>query len=105
MCAIVLFDPKPLNIALICSVWATGSSTIVARPVPGEELGGFSFAPERFAKKVIGAAWAAGADRISTDANASKQEPIELRGSDSFMFASLAEELSTGSGFRLWRQV
>ena len=51
-----------------------------------------SFAPERFAKKVIGVAWAAGAGRISAAANASKQEPIELRGSDSFMFASLAQD-------------
>src|SRR5262249_50670517 len=82
-----------LNVALIVSVWAVGSSTIVARPVPGEALAGFSFAPERFAKKVIGAAWAAGAGRVSTDANANKQEPIALRGRDSFMFASLAEEL------------
>ena len=35
---------------------------------------------------------AAGAGRISAAANASKQEPIELRGSDSFMFASLAQD-------------
>ena len=55
--------------------------------------------------KVIGFAWAAGAVRIRADANASKQEAIELEGSDSFMFASLAEELGTGCGFRLWRQV
>src|SRR6516162_3886874 len=64
MCAIVSFDVKPLNIALIVSVWAVGSSTIVARPVPGEALGGFSFAPDRVAKKVIGSAWTAGADSI-----------------------------------------
>src|SRR5215475_5025206 len=68
-CVIVLFDPKPLKFALMVSVKAIGSSTIVARPVPCEALEGFSFAPERFAKKVIGAAWAAGAGRMSTDAN------------------------------------
>jgi hypothetical protein len=43
--------------------------------------------------KVIGSAWAAGAGRISAAANANKEEPIEMLGSDSFMFASLAEEL------------
>ena len=96
MCAIVSFDPKPLNVALTCIVWATGSSTIVARPVPCEALGGFSFAPERFAVKVIGSAWAA-IGRISAVANASKQEPIEMP--DSFMFASLAED-----GHRVWFQ-
>ena len=53
MCAIVSFDVKPLNIALIVSVWAVGSSTIVATPVPGEALGGFSFAPVRFVVMVI----------------------------------------------------
>ena len=31
------------------------------------------------------------------DRHASKQEAIEIRGSDSFMFASFAEELGTGS--------
>src|SRR5205807_976039 len=97
MCAAVVIDVKPVNIALTCRVWATGSSTIVATPVPGEVVGGFSFAPERFAMKVIGSAWAAGVGRIGAAANASKQEPIEMRDSDSFMFASLAEELGTGS--------
>ena len=41
MCAAVSFDVKPLNVTLSCSVWATGSSTIVARPVPVEVVGGF----------------------------------------------------------------
>src|ERR1700694_5030521 len=97
MCAATSFDVKPLNVALTVSVWAVGSSTIVASPVPGEAVAGFSFAPERFAVKVIGFAWAAGAGRIIPAANASKQEPVEMRGSDSFMFASFAEELGTGS--------
>jgi hypothetical protein len=44
-------------------------------------------------------AWAAGIGGISAAANASKQEPIEMRGSDS-MFASLAEELGTGVWFQ-----
>jgi hypothetical protein len=47
--------------------------------------------------KVIGFAWVAGAGRITPAANASKQDRIEMRGSDSFMFASFAEELGTGS--------
>src|SRR5580704_8295391 len=93
MCAATSFDVKPLNVAVTCSVWAVGSRTIVARPVPGEGVAGFSFAPERFAVKVIGFAWVAGAGRITPAANASKQEPVEIRGSDSFMFASLAVEL------------
>src|SRR5580704_5588414 len=106
MCAATSFDVKPLNVALTVSVWAVGSSTIVASPVPGEGVAGFSFEPERFAVKVIGFAWAAGAGRIIPAANASKQEKeqVEIRGSDSFMFASLAEELGTGSGFRLRQQ-
>jgi hypothetical protein len=64
MCAIVSFDPKPLNVALIVSVWAVGSSTIVARPVPAEALGGFSLEPDRPAVNVMGLAWAAGTDSI-----------------------------------------
>src|SRR5580704_776541 len=104
MCAATSFDVKPLNVAVTCSVWAVGSRTIVARPVPGEGVAVFSFAPDRFAVKVIGFAWVAGAGRITPAANASKQEAIEMRGSDSFMFASLAVELSTGSGFRLRQQ-
>jgi hypothetical protein len=55
-----------------------------------------SFAPERFAKKVIGVAWAASAGRISAAANASEQEPIEMRGGDSFVFASLAQDKNCG---------
>jgi hypothetical protein len=103
MCAATVFDVKSLNVALTCSVWAVVSSTTVARPIPFDMMGGFSFAPDRSAVKVIGSAWAAGAGRIGAAANASKQEPIEMP--DSFMFASLAEELGTGSGFRLRRQV
>jgi hypothetical protein len=57
----------------------------------------------RFAKRFNGAAWAAGAGRISTSAG--RQGRIEMSGSDSFTFASLAEELGRGCGFRLWRQV
>src|SRR5262249_42994369 len=88
---------KPLNDTLISIVFAVGSSVIVARPVPfGDTTGGVctSFAAERLPMKVIGSAWAAGAGRITPTANANKQEP-EIRGSDSFIFASLAEELGT----------
>ena len=51
--SLISFDVKPLNVALTVSVWAVGSSTIVATPVPGEALGGFSFAPVRFVVMVI----------------------------------------------------
>src|ERR1700730_2133157 len=107
MCAMVAGPVKPLNVALTVSVWAVVSSATCARPVPVEGTGGVgrSFAKERLAKRSITSAWAAGAGRISTDANASRQDRIELLGSDSFMFASLAEELDTGCGCRLWRQV
>jgi hypothetical protein len=66
MCAIVSAIVKPLNVALIVSVWAVAvtSSTTVATPVPGELLGGLSFAPLRLATKVVVAASAAGADCI-----------------------------------------
>src|SRR5437870_6369643 len=92
MCApVILGEVRPLNVALICSVWAVGSSTIVARPVPGEGTGvGSSLAPERLAVKVIGIALAAGAGSIRAAAKASRQDRIEMWGSDSFMFASLA---------------
>jgi hypothetical protein len=78
------------------------SSTTCAEPVPSEGTGGVgrSFAKERLAKRSITSAWAAGAGRISTDANASRQDRIELLGSDSFMFASLTEELGTGFWFQ-----
>ena len=37
MCApVIVGEVKPLKVALICIVWAVGSSTTVARPVPGE---------------------------------------------------------------------
>src|SRR5262245_12648017 len=65
MCAIVTGDVNPLNVALIRIVSAVRPSTIVATPVPGETTGGTSFAPERLASKVIGIAWAAGANSIS----------------------------------------
>src|SRR5258708_6573896 len=66
MCAATSLEVKPLNVALICIVWAVGSSTMVARPVPGEATVGTSFAPERSAMKVIWFAWTAGADTIRT---------------------------------------
>ena len=64
MCAATSFDVKPLKVALICIVWAVGSSTTVARPVPGEATGGTSFAPARLPTKVIGSA-SAGTGSIS----------------------------------------
>src|SRR5262245_39344068 len=51
---------------------ATTSKDQAGQASTGEPVGGVSFAPERFAKKVIGAAWAAGAGRISAAANDSK---------------------------------
>jgi len=64
MCAAVVFEVNPLNVALTCNVWAVGSSTTVAKPVPAGLTGGTSFAPERFTAKVIGTAWAAGTGSI-----------------------------------------
>src|SRR5262245_53947168 len=60
MCApVIVGEVRLLNVALICIVWAVGSSTTVARPVPGEGTGlGSSLAPERTAVKVIGMALA-----------------------------------------------
>src|SRR5262245_6961589 len=86
MCAATVADVKPENVTLISIVCAVVSSTTCAEPVPVEGTGGvgISFAKERLAKRSITSAWAAGAGRISTDANASS----ELFGSDSFMFAS-----------------
>ena len=84
---------------MICIVSAAGSSTTATLPAPGELLGGggTSFAAERMPPKVIGIARAAGAGSIRAAVNASKQDRVEMRGSDSFMFASFAEELGTGS--------
>jgi hypothetical protein len=64
MCAAVVFEVNPLNVALISNVWAGGSSTTVAKPVPAGLTGGTSSAPERFNGKVVGAAWAAGTGSI-----------------------------------------
>src|SRR5262249_12291005 len=64
MCAAVVPEVNPLNVALTCSVWAVGSSTTVAEPVPAGLTGGTSFAPERFSSKVIGIACAAGTGSI-----------------------------------------
>jgi hypothetical protein len=55
MCApVIVGEVRPLNVAVICIVWAVGSSTTVARPVPGEGTGlGSSLAPERSAVNAI----------------------------------------------------
>ena len=45
----------------------------------------------------VTSAWAAGAGRSSTDANASRQGRIELFGSDSFMFASPCKKNTAAS--------
>ena len=55
-----LGDVKPANNTFTCSVWAIGSSITVVKPVPAELTAGTSFAPERLAANVIGAAYVAG---------------------------------------------
>ena len=74
MCAAVTFEVKPLKVAATCRVWAVESSTTVVKPVPPDIVGGFSFAAERFAVKVIGSAVAEVGDtiRAATTANASE---------------------------------
>src|SRR5262245_26877072 len=88
MCDAVVVPSKPLNDASTANVFATSSVVTVAEPIPGELFGGDSPGPVRLAKYVTIFAWAVGVGGISTTANASKQEPIEMR--DSFMFASLS---------------
>jgi hypothetical protein len=83
MCAAVSFDVKPLNVALIWIVSAVGSSTIVARPVPGEAMGGTSFAPERLPTNVIGIALAAGACSI--------RAPIKTNAGETYLISALLE--------------
>jgi hypothetical protein len=51
MCAAVSGVVKPKNDAMICIVWAVGSSTTATLPAPGELLGGVSFAPEKDTSK------------------------------------------------------
>jgi hypothetical protein len=41
-----------------------GPALSLRGPSPANRVGGVSLAPERFAKKVIGSAWTAGADSI-----------------------------------------
>jgi hypothetical protein len=101
ICDAVVPAVKPLNVTSTNNVFATSFVITVAKPVPGDAFGGDSPGPVRLAVYVITFAWAAGVGETSATANASKEEPIEMQGSDSFMFASLAEELGTGSGFRL----
>src|SRR6516164_3973354 len=64
MCAIMVFEVKPLNVTWTLSVLAAGSSVIVADPVAGELLDGISFAPKRLVTKVVGFAWAPATGRI-----------------------------------------
>jgi len=92
MCDAVVPVVKPLNDTSTANVFATSSVVTVAEPVPGELFGGDSPGPVRLAKYVTIFAWAVGVGGISTTANASKQEPIEMR--DSFMFASLCAAFS-----------
>ena len=57
MCAMMVFDVKPLNVACTASVLAVGSSTIVADPVvPAVGVGGISSACVRLVVKVVGLA-------------------------------------------------
>src|SRR5262249_29978175 len=62
MCAAVAGPVKPLNVTLGCSVCAVGANTTVTKPVPGEAVGGTSFAAERVVVNVIGTACAAGSE-------------------------------------------
>jgi hypothetical protein len=61
MCDAVVPVSRPLSVTSTCSVLATGSSTAVAWPVPGEPVGGTSFVPSRVLRNVIAAASVAGA--------------------------------------------
>jgi hypothetical protein len=53
MCAATSFVVRPVNDTVSCNVWAAGSSTTTAVPVPIELVGGFSFEPDRLTVKVI----------------------------------------------------
>src|SRR4051812_23913191 len=88
---------NPLNVmktSIIC--WVV-SSVIVACPVPGEPVAGTSSAPVRLPDKVKVSALLAEAGSISTAANATNRDRIEMTDGDSFIFDSLAEVLDTGS--------
>src|SRR6266404_2044386 len=80
MCAATVFDVRPLNVALTCNVWAVGSRITVASPVPGDTTGGTSFAPLRFAVKMIGIALAVDSCSINpaTEPNAQDKYFISL---------------------------
>src|SRR5215469_3036176 len=93
MCDAVVPDVNPLKITTTSIVLRVVFRNTVACAVPMEGVAGISLAPVRLADKVIMSAWLADTGRISADANASRQGRIEMSGSDSFMFASLAEEL------------
>src|SRR5215468_4775519 len=54
MCAAVVPEVSPENVADTMTVWATGSIITVANPVPGEFVG--SLGPFKTAVKVIGVA-------------------------------------------------
>src|SRR5574340_1212075 len=58
MCAAVVVPSKPENVASTRMVLSTSSIVIVARPVPGEALGGASFGPLRLAVYWMIVAWA-----------------------------------------------
>jgi len=54
MCAMMVFEVKPLNVTWTRSVLAVGSSVTVADPVAGDPVGGTSSACVRVAVKVSG---------------------------------------------------
>ena len=56
MCDAVVTPSNPWKDTSTCIAWRAGSSTIVAKPVPGDPVGGTSLEPMRLATKVIGVA-------------------------------------------------
>jgi hypothetical protein len=89
MCAAMSGDVKPLNVTLTCNVWAVGSNTTDAEPIPGEAFGGFSFEPARLTTKVIGVASAAGAASMIPLATSIKSRQHRMGSSSLYRIASV----------------
>jgi len=56
MCDAVVLPVSPENVTCTCMVWATGSMSTCAVPVPGDAFGGDSLGPVRVARYVLCAA-------------------------------------------------
>src|SRR6266853_2895335 len=87
ICDAIVGDVKPLKSTVTDIEWTSGSvsSTTVAKPVPGEPVGGTSFAPMRLATNVIGVAETEDADSSTAAARTNADDSDFIPHSPEFL--------------------